>query len=148
MDELRITPAEAIRLRPFNTMREWRFVRAMMQAYGAHPIEGDDFAFSTFLIDIFNAGRVDGIRSERARKAARTMTREQTINSIVGMLGRLASEELLEQVYWYTQLRFGRDAGNPPTKSEAQIVREIVGKMQPKHVHTLLAVARTLYALD
>ena len=71
MDDLQITPAEAIRLHKFADIRPMWFVRTMMNAYSAHPVEGDDWNLTAFLIDVFNAGRVDGIRCERARRKAR-----------------------------------------------------------------------------
>ena len=63
-----ITPVEVIRRRSFHTWAPGDFCMEMLKIYGCKPVSGDSFNLISFLIDIFWAGWVAGIRHERARR--------------------------------------------------------------------------------
>lgn len=55
-------------------LREWlpdrrEFLRGMMDVFGARPVKGDGDNLVEFLQAVYNAGRVHGIREERAARA-------------------------------------------------------------------------------
>ena len=59
---------EACRLREWSPDRR-EFLRWMMDVFGARPVKGDGDNLVEFLQAVYNAGRVHGIREERARRA-------------------------------------------------------------------------------
>ena len=58
---------EACRLREGSPDRR-EFLRGMMDVFGARPVKGDGDSLVEFLQAVYNAGRVHGIREERARR--------------------------------------------------------------------------------
>lgn len=61
---------EACRLRAY--MPDSReFVEAMVDIFSARPLQGDGDNLYHFLQTIHNAGRIQGIREERARRRGR-----------------------------------------------------------------------------
>lgn len=63
-----VTPVEVVRRRKFHTVAPASFCIEMMKLYGCKPVSGDADNLIFFLIDIFWAGWVAGIRHERARR--------------------------------------------------------------------------------
>ena len=63
-----ITPVEAVRRRKHHTCAPADFCIEMMRLYGCKPVSGDADNLIFFLIDVFWAGWVAGIRHERARR--------------------------------------------------------------------------------
>ena len=63
-----ITPVEVLQLRKHHTVAPSAFVCEMMRLYGCKIEAGSVGRFAFFLIDIFWAGWVAGIRHERARR--------------------------------------------------------------------------------
>lgn len=71
--EILCTPMEAYRLRDhLTTVTELRYAYKIIRDYSAEqPDEKNAYAIALCLADVFNAGRISGIRQERRRRAAR-----------------------------------------------------------------------------
>lgn len=67
----RPTVEEAIRIGKVSMefSEAYGFLRAMMNVYQCHPIDSDnEWNLVCMLFDIYNAGRIYGIRQERQKK--------------------------------------------------------------------------------
>ena len=65
-----ITPIEVMSLRVAPTDEGLAWCKTIAAVYGAKPAKNNELAFYTFVWDIYRAGRIDGVRAERARKRA------------------------------------------------------------------------------
>lgn len=65
---LNIDVVEAVGLREHITSQQIEFGKKMATIYCAKPIKGNEDNFFDFLATVFNAGRIDGIRSERSKR--------------------------------------------------------------------------------
>lgn len=62
------TPREAVKYRTFRTAEEIEWAETIADFYAARPIKTDAHNFYTFIADVFAAGRISGVREERARR--------------------------------------------------------------------------------
>lgn len=71
--EILCTPMEAYRLRDhLTTVAELRYAYKIIRDYSVKPTdEKNAHLFALCLADVFNAGKISGIRQERRRRAAR-----------------------------------------------------------------------------
>ncbi len=66
---LNIDAIEAIELSDYhNTIEAYHFLRDVCRIYRCYPKNGDEYNFFEFLNTIFHAGRIEGVRQERARR--------------------------------------------------------------------------------
>lgn len=56
---------EVLKLRQHITIEHWELLGAVAQVYGCKPLESDEFNFMIFLLNIFDAGIVQGKREGR-----------------------------------------------------------------------------------
>ena len=63
-----ITEKEVVKLHKHTTVEHADFIMHMMKIYGCNPVEDDDWNLLCFLLGIFNAGKIEGIREERYRR--------------------------------------------------------------------------------
>ena len=68
MNQILCTPREAIKYRQHRTPAELDWAETISDFYTAHPIKGDATNFYTFVAEVFAAGRISGVREERARR--------------------------------------------------------------------------------
>lgn len=68
MNQILCTPREAIKYRQTRTPAELDWAETISDFYSAHPIKRDAVNFYTFVADVFAAGRISGVREERARR--------------------------------------------------------------------------------
>lgn len=68
MKQILCTPREAIKYRQRRTPAELDWAETISDFYTAHPVRGDVTNFYTFVADVFAAGRISGVREERARR--------------------------------------------------------------------------------
>ncbi|HJG27123.1 MAG TPA: hypothetical protein K8V20_00530 [Subdoligranulum variabile] len=68
MNQILCTPREAIKFRHPHTPAELDWAETISDFYTARPIKGDATNFYTFVADVFAAGRISGVREERARR--------------------------------------------------------------------------------
>ena len=68
MKQILCTPREAIKYRQSHTVEEMDWAMTIPDFYSAHPIRRDAINFYTFVADVFAAGRISGVREERARR--------------------------------------------------------------------------------
>lgn len=66
---VRISPSEAVQLRKEHSAEELGWAKEMAGFYCARPLKADETDFYTFVADVFHAGRISGVREERARRA-------------------------------------------------------------------------------
>lgn len=69
-----LTPAEAYRIggKSILFMKSLPFLDGMIELFGAHPInQNSEWNLRMLLFDVWNAGRVYGIRQERIRRGRR-----------------------------------------------------------------------------
>lgn len=59
---------EAAGLSQYASLEDSIFCERMMKLYGCVPLESDKTNLITFLITLFNYGKVQGIRAERAKR--------------------------------------------------------------------------------
>lgn len=71
--EILCSPEEAFKLRGhITTMAELCFARKVMRDYSCKPIDdANDWNLTCMIADVFNAGKITGIRQERKRRASR-----------------------------------------------------------------------------
>ena len=63
------TTREALKYRKRHTAEEMEWAKEISDFYCAHPIKRDASNFYTFVADVFAAGRISGVREERARRS-------------------------------------------------------------------------------
>ena len=64
------SPAECVKRRMYHTVAELQWAQEIMEFYGCKPINQQNADnFRDFVMDVFVAGRISGIREERARRA-------------------------------------------------------------------------------
>ena len=68
MNQILCTPREAVKYRQPRTPAELDWAETISDFYAARPIKGDATNFNTFVADGFAAGRISGVREERARR--------------------------------------------------------------------------------
>ena len=68
MNAIFCTPSEAVKYRAAHTTQELAWAKDIADMYRARPLKSDAAQFYTFLADIFMAGRISGVREERARR--------------------------------------------------------------------------------
>lgn len=68
MKQILCTPREALKYRQSHTAEEMDWAMTIADFYSAHPIRRDAINFYTFVADVFAAGRISGVREERARR--------------------------------------------------------------------------------
>lgn len=68
MNAILCTPSEAVKYRVAHAPQELAWAKDMADMYCAHPLKSDASQFYIFLADIFTAGRISGVREERARR--------------------------------------------------------------------------------
>lgn len=68
MKQILCTPREAVKYRQHRTSAELEWAEHIADLYSAHPIKRDAINFYTFVADVFAAGRISGVREERARR--------------------------------------------------------------------------------
>ena len=68
MNQILCTPREAIKYRQNRTPAELDWAEAISDFYTARPFKGGASYFYTFVADVFAAGRISGVREERARR--------------------------------------------------------------------------------
>ena len=68
MNTILCTPNEAVKYRVTHAPQELAWAKDMADMYCARPLKSDATQFYTFLADIFIAGRISGVREERARR--------------------------------------------------------------------------------
>lgn len=59
---------EAVQLRDYASVHDMEFCREMADFHGCYSVRGDNKNLLEFLASIFQYGRIQGIRQERARK--------------------------------------------------------------------------------
>lgn len=62
------TPREAVKYRERRTAAELEWAETIADFYTARPIKRDAENFYAFVADVFAAGRISGVREERARR--------------------------------------------------------------------------------
>lgn len=62
------TPREAVKYRAERTFSEIEWAHEIANLYSARPLKSDALNFYTFVADVFAAGRISGVREERARR--------------------------------------------------------------------------------
>lgn len=68
MRKILCTPCEAIKYRHPHTDEEMAWAVTVAISYDAQPIRGNAINFYKFVADVFSAGRISGVREERARR--------------------------------------------------------------------------------
>lgn len=64
------TPIEAVKRRREHTDEELAWAQEIMEFYCCHPIDKENAKnLCNFVMDVFAAGRMSGVREERARRA-------------------------------------------------------------------------------
>lgn len=67
-----VTPVQAVKLRYEHTAEELAWAQEMMEIYGCRPINAENAdCMKRFVMDVFHAGRISGLRYERKRRAHR-----------------------------------------------------------------------------
>lgn len=63
------TPIEAVKRRKEHSAEELAWAHEMMEIYCCRPLDKENFEhLSSFVADVFAAGRISGVREERARR--------------------------------------------------------------------------------
>ncbi len=75
--------AEAIKLGEWIDIDDMQFCVAIAKKYGCKPLETDIYNFCCFLTTLYNYGKVQGKRSERARRKRRDGTTDYLFNQCV-----------------------------------------------------------------
>lgn len=68
MKQILCTPREAVKYRAKHTESELDWAETIADFYCAHPTKQSAANFYTFVADVFAAGRISGVREERARR--------------------------------------------------------------------------------
>lgn len=101
--EINCTPVECVKLRRIHDSDLLDWAGEVMALYGCRPLKRDGDNLAIFVADVFNAGRVSGVREER-RKRKRNAP---TLLPILTDLERLSPEDRqLVNVVIYEMLRF------------------------------------------
>ena len=79
MNAILCTPVEAVKYRNSHTPQELAWAKDIADLYCARPLKSDATQFYTFLADIFMAGRISGVREERARRKRGAHRGEKTL---------------------------------------------------------------------
>ena len=66
---LHCTPQEVLMFRTEHSPEEIEWAKEVAAYYCCRPLKTDAANFYTFIADVFHAGRISGIRKERARRA-------------------------------------------------------------------------------
>lgn len=67
--QINCTPAEAVKRRKEHTEEELNWAQEIMEFYGCRPIDKENArCMRNFVMDVFAAGRISGVREERARR--------------------------------------------------------------------------------
>lgn len=67
MSKCLCSPQEALKYRQRRTAAELKWAQTIAEFYCAHPVRQDAINFYTFVADVFAAGRISGVREERAK---------------------------------------------------------------------------------
>lgn len=68
MHPILCTPREAVKYRQPRTRAELEWAEYIADLYTARPLKTDAINFYVFVADVFAAGRISGVREERARR--------------------------------------------------------------------------------
>lgn len=63
-----ISPEEALKLRKEHDTSELAWAKQMADYYGCRPVKNNAENVYAFVADVFNAGRISGMREERAKR--------------------------------------------------------------------------------
>ena len=67
--QINCTPIEAVKRRRDHTEEELAWAQEIMELYCCHPIDKENAKnLRDFVMDVFAAGRMSGVREERARR--------------------------------------------------------------------------------
>lgn len=69
-NQILCTPIETVKRRKAHNEEELKWAQEIMEIYGCRPIDKENAGYlRIFIMDIFAAGRISGVREERARRA-------------------------------------------------------------------------------
>lgn len=65
------TPAECVKRRKEHSTEELDWAQEIMEFYGCRPIDKENArCLRNFVMDVFAAGRISGVREERMKRAS------------------------------------------------------------------------------
>lgn len=69
--QINCTPVECVKRRKEHSPEELDWAQEIMEMYGCRPINKENArCMRNFVMDVFAAGRISGVREERAKRAA------------------------------------------------------------------------------
>lgn len=89
---------EAADLFKYADIEDSLFCERMMKLYGCVPLESDKSNLITFLITLFNYGKVQGIRVERAKRKSKAQNMGYMKMACLSMLESTHDEHFLNQI--------------------------------------------------